>query len=103
MLNRLILFFFVFKLIISIYILYIEGDDMKDLSELKINEIAIIKEVNTSDDVKKSLLNIGLSQGEFIECVLFNSTKEPVAYKVKQSLVVLRKEDIKKIMVEVVK
>lgn len=75
---------------------------MKDLSELKINEIAIIKEINTSEDVKKSLLNIGLSPGEDIECVLFNSTKEPVAYRVKQSLIVLRKEDIKKIMVEVI-
>ena len=73
---------------------------MKSLDLIKKNEIGIIKEINDQCPLKLRLLDIGFTSGSSITCIytsLFDCLR---AYKIKNTVVALRKNDARNIILE---
>jgi len=73
---------------------------MKRLNELDLNEEAIIKKVKAKENIKKRLLDIGIVRGSKIKKTLISPGKDMIAYLIKGTIVAIRKEDTKDIIVE---
>lgn len=73
---------------------------IKRLNELPINNIGIINDINTNDSFKRRLLNLGIVKGSYIKPLYKAILKDPTAYLVKNSVIALREEDAKNIMVK---
>ena len=67
---------------------------------MQIGEKKKIVHIDNNLSIKKRLLEIGLSNGEIVECILVNPFKNLSAYLVKDTLVAIRKGDGKKIIVK---
>ena len=73
---------------------------IKRLNELPINNIGIINDINTNDSFKRRILNLGIVKGSYIKPLYKAILKDPTAYLVKNSVIALREEDAKNIMVK---
>ena len=69
------------------------------LDLMKIGDKKKIIGIDNDLSIKKRLLEIGVSNGEIIECVLVNPFKNLSAYQVKDTLIAIRNIDGKKIKV----
>lgn len=65
----------------------------KTLTSLEIGETATIKEVCAKGSIKRRLLDIGFTPGALAECVLKSPASDPIAYKIRGSIIALRNED----------
>ena len=74
---------------------------MKTLDCLKIGEKAKVINLNNTGSIRRRLLDMGLVSGTIIECVLISPFKDPVAYKIRNATIALRKNDSKLIEIEV--
>lgn len=70
------------------------------LNELKKGEKAIIKELNIEGSMKRRLLDIGFIKNSIVECVLESPLKDPKAYSIRGTLIAIRENDAKKILIE---
>lgn len=66
---------------------------------MKIGDKKKIIHIDNDLSIKKRLLEIGLSNGTEIECILINPFKNLIAYRVKDTTIAIRKSDGKKIRV----
>lgn len=73
---------------------------MCSLNLLKIGEKAIISKIDNDLEIKGRLLDMGFYKGSKIECLLCASFGGPIAYKIKNTIIALRKSDAEKIYVE---
>lgn len=71
------------------------------LDKLKIGESGIIISINDNLNIKRRLLDIGLVPGSIIDTYLISPFKDPVAYKIKNTIIAIRKSDSKEIVVDV--
>ena len=69
------------------------------LSELKINTTAKIDSINTSDNIKRRLLDLGLVSNTPITAIFRSPFSDPTAYHVRNTVIALRKEDANSILV----
>ena len=69
------------------------------LDKLDINKCAKIHSLNCNGDLRRRLLDLGLVHGTNITAVLKSPTGNPIAYEVRGSIIALRKEDSKLIMI----
>ena len=69
------------------------------LDKLDINKCAKIHSLNCNGDLRRRLLDLGLVNGTNITAVLKSPTGNPIAYEVRGSIIALRKEDSKLIMI----
>lgn len=72
---------------------------MLSLDNLKLNERAIIKAIDSEQSIKTRLYDMGLNIGEQIQCVLISPSKLIKAYLVKNTLIAIRCSDAQKILV----
>lgn len=77
-----------------------EGKNMCSLNLLKIGEVGTIFKIDDNLEIKGRLLDMGFQTGSKIECFLNSPFDGPVAYKIKNTIIALRKNDAKKIEVE---
>ncbi len=68
------------------------------LNDLKIGEEGIIKRVITKENIKRRLMDIGFTKGVKIKPILMNNSM--TAYKIKGTVIGVRKEDTLDIEVE---
>lgn len=73
---------------------------MLELSKVKIGQKAIIKKINANENIKRRLLDIGLTPGTEIECSLSSPSGNPKAYFIRGTLIAIRNEDTNNIIVE---
>ena len=71
------------------------------LNDLKINHYGVVREVNTNKDIKRRLLDIGLTPGTKVESVLENIGKNLKAFMIRGALIALRNEDSKDVLVDI--
>ncbi len=71
------------------------------LSLLKVGERGVIRRLENHSDIRRRFLDLGLVPGEQIEVAFQSPLGDPVAYRVLNALVAIRKEDAKQIVVEV--
>lgn len=72
------------------------------LSDMRVGDKAIIKELNTNDNIKRRLLDLGLIKGTYIECVLESPFNDPLAYLIRGAVIAIRKEDSRNIEVDLI-
>ena len=72
------------------------------LSDIKVGQKALVTKVGANENIKRRLLDIGLIEGTYIECVLKSLFNDPLAYLIRGAVVAIRKEDSKDIQVELV-
>lgn len=71
-----------------------------NLYDIPLGGRAKIKKVEACEDIRRRLLDIGLTKGTEIECVLINPGGSLIAYMIRDALIAIRDNDAKKILVE---
>jgi len=69
------------------------------LSDALLNQDVEVMRIVTNDDIKRRLLDIGLSKGTEVMPLLESVSGGIRAYLIRNSLIAIREEDAKKIMV----
>ena len=72
------------------------------LNDLKIGEKCKILNISNDNSIKRRLLDIGLTKNTLVESVFKNFDEGLTAYMIRGSLIAIRKEDARKIIIEVV-
>ena len=78
------------------------SDYMKTLDCLKIGDKAEIINLTNGGSIRRRLLDLGFIPGTIVECVLISPFRDPIAYKVRNATIALRKSDSKLIEIEVI-
>ena len=64
-----------------------------NLSELPLNTVGIVNDLNCNGNVRRRLLDLGLVKGTKITPVFKSPSGDPTAYEIRKTLIALRKED----------
>ena len=73
---------------------------MNYLSSLDIGDKVIIDEIDDSLELKERLVDMGFTKDSEIECVLKACFNGPIAYRIKNTVIALRKKDASMILVK---
>ncbi len=71
---------------------------MKCLSDLKINKKGYIKQINTNENLRKRLLDLGFIYNTPIKPIFTNPSNDSRAYEIRGSLIAIRDSDAKHIL-----
>lgn len=74
--------------------------DLVPLSHTKTGTSSIINSVNSPEHMRRRLLDLGFSKGTVIKCVQSSPSGDPVAYMLRGTIIALRNEDARQIMVQ---
>ena len=74
---------------------------MITLDCLKVGEIGIVRSIS-NEEIKRRFLDIGLTTGTCVECLLESPFHNPKAYLIKGASIAIRLEDAKNVLVEVI-
>lgn len=69
------------------------------LDKLNIGDKCIIKKIKETSKIKRRLLDIGLTEGTKVECVLASPSNDSLAYFFRKTVIAIRKIDAKEIEV----
>lgn len=69
------------------------------LNNLNINEEALIVLNAIKTPNKKNIINLGVTEGSKIKCLYRSPFKDPTAYEIKNTILAIREEDSKNIMI----
>ena len=72
----------------------------KTLDQIAIGHKAIVKKLYSEGSIRRRLLDIGLVPETKVTSVFRSQAGDPTAYFIRGTLIALRKEDAKKIVVE---
>ena len=72
---------------------------MNSLNELAIGEIARIKKLNCTGDIRRRMLDLGLVEGTLIRALFKSPCGDPTAFEIRNSVIALRKEDSRNILI----
>lgn len=70
------------------------------LDNLKIGKSAKVLKINNTGSIRRRLLDIGLTEGTIITAELASPFNDPIAYRIRNALIAIRKDDSKNIIVE---
>lgn len=70
------------------------------LDNLKIGQCCRIVKIQNEGTIRRRLLDLGLIPGTIVEAILVSPFHDPVAYKIKNATIAIRKCDSKNIIVE---
>ena len=73
---------------------------MENLHSLELDDIGIVKKINVTGSIKRRLLDIGLIPGAEVKYLFSSPFKEPKAYLIRGTVIALREEESKNILVE---
>ena len=71
----------------------------KKLSDIKVGQVVEIKKLLTDSTIKRRLQDLGIIENSIIKCVLSSPSNDPIAYFVRGSVIALRKDISKNILV----
>jgi ferrous iron transport protein A len=74
---------------------------VETLNELKPGQKCVVEKVDTSLDIKRRLMDLGVVKNAEIECAMISPGGDPKAFYIKGALIALRKEDSSKIAVRI--
>lgn len=70
------------------------------LNNLKIGKSAKVIKINNMGSIRRRILDIGLTEGTIITAELASPFNDPIAYRIRNALIAIRKDDSKNIIVE---
>ena len=71
-----------------------------NLNELPLNTVGIIDNLNCSGNIRRRMLDLGLIKGTKIIPVFKSPSGDPTAYEIRKTIIALRKEDSKSIILK---
>lgn len=71
------------------------------LNTISLNQLVTINSLNCTGSIKRRLLDLGLIDGANIIPILQSPAGELTAYEIRGTVIAIREEDTKKIIVEV--
>ena len=74
---------------------------VRTVNELEIGEIGVVTKIIGEETIKRRLLDLVLIEGTGIKTVLISPSGDPRAFEFRGSLIAIRKEDAKNIMIKV--
>ena len=74
--------------------------NIKALSDLNEGQKAIVTELETHNDIRRRLQDMGVIEGTSIECINKSPLGDPAAFLIRGAVIALRKEDSKTIKVK---
>lgn len=77
-------------------------ENKKGLSELVEGQLARIVEIKTAGSMRRRLFDLGLIEGTLVKCLQKSPFGDPVAYSVRGTVLALRREDSKNILINAV-
>ncbi|WP_317368646.1 FeoA family protein [uncultured Tyzzerella sp.] len=72
------------------------------LNNLQLGKSCYIRKIFLEENIKRRLQELGFVDGSIVKCVLKSPLKEPVAYFVKGTMIALREDVTKNILVEII-
>ena len=78
---------------------YEYGDFMRTLNDIIPGQHAIIQNINTENNMKRRLLDIGLIKGTKVKCLGQSPFGDPKAFLIRGSVIAIRNEDLKTISI----
>lgn len=66
---------------------------MKMMSELEINEEAIIKNIPASNPLRHRFFDLGLIKNTAVKCVAISPFGDPKAYRIRDAVIAIRQDD----------
>ena len=73
---------------------------MKTLNDVKLNQTVLISSINCTGKLHRRLLDLGIIPGTKITPIFSSIFNDPTAYYVRGSVIAIRSEDSKKIIVD---
>lgn len=73
------------------------------LDHLQVGKSGKVIKLNNTGTIRRRLLDLGLVPGTIIKAELSSPFHDPIAYKIRNALVAIRKNDSKNIIVEELK
>lgn len=70
------------------------------LDNLKIGKSAKVLKINNIGSIRRRIMDIGLTEGTIITAELASLFNDPIAYRIRNALIAIRKDDSKNIIVE---
>ncbi len=67
-------------------------NQLKRLDQLPLEQSAEIVAIETDEDIKRRLMDLGMIYGTLVKSVLVSPAGDPVAYEVRGATVALRKQ-----------
>ena len=71
------------------------------MADMKPGQIGYVTMIKCKNDIKRRLMDMGLIEKTKIECIMESPQGDPVAYKIRNTLVAIRKIDAKEIYIDV--
>lgn len=71
------------------------------LNDLPINQEGTIRELKCMGNIRRRLLDLGLIKGSLITPILISPSKDPRAFKIRGSVIAIRKEDANLIEIDI--
>ena len=72
------------------------------LNGLKIEEGLIVRELRGSEEMRRRLYDLGLSEGTQVTCLMTSPLGDPRAYLIRGAVIALRREDAEGVVGEVI-
>lgn len=70
------------------------------LNELDINSVGKIKEISCHSNIKRRLLDLGIIPSTYVTPVFKSTGGDPVAYEIRGTILAIRNQDAKNILIE---
>ncbi len=70
------------------------------LDTLDIGEMGYVESIETEGSIRRRFLDIGLTPGCKVTCVLMSPSKNPIAYLIRGAIIAIRKEDARCIVIK---
>lgn len=70
------------------------------LSNLKVGNKALVKELLSINSIRRRLQDIGLIEGTMVECLQKSPSGDPIAYLIRGTVIALRSEESANILME---
>lgn len=74
---------------------------MKTLDSINLNQCVLIKSINCTGKLRRRFLDLGIIPGTSITPIFSSIFNDPIAYLIRNSVIAIRNEDAKKIIVDV--
>lgn len=70
------------------------------LDTLQIGEIGYVETIENEGSIRRRFLDIGLTPGCKVKCVLTSPNHNPIAYLIRGAIIAIRKEDASSIIIK---
>lgn len=77
-----------------------EAETTKNLNGIDVGEYAEIAELLTKGNMRRRLLDIGLTPDTMVECVGKSPAGDPKAFLIRGAVIAIRKEDCDEILIK---